>query len=168
MQTLLQSYKAQAIILLFIWIVSMVLSAEFVLSLSMIGLVLLSIFQLKIDGPYVRFTFRDNLKENFRQLWKYKAWIMVSILFLIVLISAVWSSDLEYTLERLRIKLPFLVLPFAFASMPKLTKKRNLYDCIFPDCNDVRNQSLCACEFSGKLWWGYGQPWERRPSAHTL
>ncbi|MEZ4955331.1 MAG: O-antigen ligase family protein [Saprospiraceae bacterium] len=123
MQTLLQSYKAQALIFLFIWVVSMVLSAEFVLSVSMIGLLVLALFQLEIEGPQVRVFFRKNLKENFRAFWKYKAWLAVSVPFFLVLISALWSGDVDYTLERLRIKLPFLILPFAFASMPALRKK---------------------------------------------
>ncbi|MEO1257952.1 MAG: O-antigen ligase family protein [Bacteroidota bacterium] len=126
MQTLLQSYKAQALIFLFIWVVSMVLSAEFVLSVSMIGLLVLALFQLEIDGPQVRVLLRRDLKDNFKKYWNYKAWLAVSVPFLIVLISALWSSDFNYTLERLRIKLPFLILPFAFASMPALRKKEIL------------------------------------------
>ncbi|MBI5915029.1 MAG: O-antigen ligase family protein [Bacteroidetes bacterium] len=130
MQTLLQSYKAQAVICLFIWLVSMVLSAEFVLSVSMIVLLALSLFQLKIDGPKVHFTLRDSLRENFRQYWNYKAWLAVSVPFLLVLVSWLWSTDLVYTLERLRIKLPFLVLPFAFASMPPL-RRREIFTILY-------------------------------------
>ncbi|MBK9016305.1 MAG: hypothetical protein IPM82_20795 [Saprospiraceae bacterium] len=58
--------------------------------------------------------------KNYR---RYTPWLAVSIPFLLVLLSWPWSSDLGYTLERLRIKLPFLVLPFAFASMPPLRKR---------------------------------------------
>ncbi len=123
MQTLLQSYKAQVIILLFIWIVSMVLSAEFVLSLAMIGLILLALFQVDFEGPAVRLTYRKTLSDQFFHFSRYKAWVAVMLPFIIVLISSLWSSDFQYTLERLRIKLPFLVLPFAFASMPRLSKK---------------------------------------------
>ncbi len=126
MQTLLQSYKAQALVFLFIWVVSMVMSAEFVLSVSMIGLLALALFELEIDGPKVRVFLRRTLKENFQKYWKYKAWLAVSIPFFIVLVSALWSGDHDYTLERLRIKLPFLILPFAFASMPPLRKKEIL------------------------------------------
>ncbi|MEZ4962233.1 MAG: O-antigen ligase family protein [Saprospiraceae bacterium] len=126
MQTLLQSYKAQSIVFLFIWLVSMVVSAEFVLSVAMIALVLLSLFQLKIDGPKVSLTMRDSLKKDVEKYWGYKAWLAVSVPFLIVLVSALWSSDMGYTLERLRIKLPFLVLPFAFATMPALRKREIL------------------------------------------
>ncbi|MBK8562144.1 MAG: O-antigen ligase family protein [Saprospiraceae bacterium] len=130
MQTFLQSYKAQAVTFLFIWLVSMVLSAEFVLSVSMIALLLLALFQLKIEGPSVRLTLRDSLRENFKNYRKYQAWLAVSIPFLLVLVSWIWSNDLGYTLERLRIKLPFLVLPFAFASMPPL-RKREVYTILY-------------------------------------
>ncbi len=130
MQSLLQSYKAQSIILLFIWLVSMVLSAEFVLSVSMIGLLLLAFFELRIEGPKVSLHLRGTLLQNFRKYWHYKAWLAVSAPFLLVLVSWLWSSDLTYTLERLRIKLPFLVLPFAFASMPAL-RKREIYTILY-------------------------------------
>ena len=130
MQTLLQSYKAQAVIFLFIWLVSMVLSAEFVLSVAMIALVLLAVFQLKIDGPSVSLTLRNTISDHFNQFRAYKAWMFVCIPFLLVLVSALWSEDTAYTLERLRIKLPFLVLPFAFASMPAL-RKREIFTILY-------------------------------------
>lgn len=101
----------------------MLSSAAFVLSLSMIALVALSLFELKIDGPDVRLQWRSTLWQNWRRFVGYKAWPAVTLFFFIVLVSALWSSDVGYTLERLRIKLPFLVLPFAFASMPPLNRK---------------------------------------------
>ena len=123
---LLKSYKAQAIIFLFTYLVSMVLSAEFVLSVSMIALLLLALFELRIEGPKVRLIWRRTLRENFKKYWGYRAWPAVSVPILIVFISAFWSGDIDYTLARLRIKLPFLILPFAFASMPPLRKKEIL------------------------------------------
>lgn len=101
----------------------MVLSAEFLISVSMIALLVIAIFQLKLEGPYVKVTLRDTLKENFQKFLSYKAWWVAMIPFVLVLVSGLWSSDMDYLLERLRIKLPFLVLPFAFASLPKLGKK---------------------------------------------
>ncbi len=95
-----------------------------------IALLLLALFQLKIEGPSVRLTLRDSLRENFKNYRKYQAWLAVSIPFLLVLVSWIWSNDLGYTLERLRIKLPFLVLPFAFASMPPL-RKREVYTILY-------------------------------------
>jgi O-antigen ligase len=119
----MKSYKIQSITFLFLWLVSMILSAEFILSVSMIGLLVLALFQLKFDGPQVRVTWRDTLAENWRRFKTEKVWWVITISFFIVLFSGIYSSDMDYTLERLRIKLPFLILPFAFLSMPKLTKK---------------------------------------------
>ena len=119
----MKSYKIQSITFLFLWLVSMILSAEFILSVSMIGLLVLALFQLKFEGPHVRVTWRDTLDKNWRRFKTEKVWWVITISFFIVLFSAVYSSDIDYTLERLRIKLPFLVLPFAFLSMPRLTKK---------------------------------------------
>lgn len=108
----------------------MVVSAEFVLSISMIALLLLAFFELKIEGPNVRLTWRDSLRENFRKYGSYKAWLAVSLPFLVVLISAAWSGDGSYTFERLRVKLPFLILPFAFVSMPAL-RKREIFTILY-------------------------------------
>ena len=123
MNQLLKSYKIQSITFLFLWLVSMILSAEFILSVSMIGLLVLALFQLDFDGPRVHIGFRRTLEQTWQRFVNQPVWWVITIPFFIVLFSAVYSSDLDYTLERLRIKLPFLVLPFAFLSMPKLEKK---------------------------------------------
>ncbi len=105
-------------LLLFAWMVALLLSAEFLLSVSMIGLMLLALFELK-DG---KFGFRRNLGENVKGLWKDKSWIAFTAPFLLVVLSAPYSGDdSAYLLERLRIKLPFLILPFAFVSVPRFT-----------------------------------------------
>lgn len=97
----------------------MVFSAEFILSQVMILLMALAVFQLKIEGQRVRFQFREGLIEHFRQTFSNPVYWAVMIPFFVVLLTAFWSADLDYTFERLRIKLPFLLLPFAFVSMPK-------------------------------------------------
>ncbi|MBR9922340.1 MAG: hypothetical protein GYB31_16000 [Bacteroidetes bacterium] len=126
MKLLFQSYKAQVVTLLFIWIVSMLFSAEFVLSLSMFLLVAMALFELQINGQHIRFGLRRGLSDNLKRYWNDKAFILISIPFFLVLFSALWSGDTGYTIERLRIKLPFLILPFAFVSMPRLTKREVL------------------------------------------
>lgn len=100
------------------------------LSLAMIGLLLLALVELKIEGPKVHWTIRATLQQNLRRLLTYKAWLAVSVPFFLVFISAAWSSDWGYTMERLRIKLPFLVVPFAFASMPAL-RKREIFTILY-------------------------------------
>jgi O-antigen ligase len=123
---ILQSYKAQVFSLLFIWIVAMLFSAEFVLSIAMFLLVICAFFQIQYNGQQVKIGLRTDLRTNWQRYLSDKAFLAISLPFFLVLISALWSEDGGYTLERLRIKLPFLILPFAFASIPSLKKKEVL------------------------------------------
>ena len=123
------SYRQQGLFFCACWMVSLVISAEFITSVSMIGLLVLALFERKqVEGKY-RFALRGQLKERFVQLFGNKAWLAVLVPFLLVLVTAIYSSDVDYTLERLRIKLPFLVLPFAFFSLPAF--RRRDYDGLF-------------------------------------
>jgi O-antigen ligase len=123
---LLLSYKVQAITLILIWIVAMLFSAEFILTLVMMLLLAMALFELQIEGQAVRFGFRQQLKGNVQGFLSNKAYLVAMVPFFIVLVTAFWSGDLDYTIERLRIKLPFLVLPFAFASIPRFKHREVL------------------------------------------
>lgn len=121
MKLLLRSYKAQVISLLIIWMAAMVFSAEFILSQVMILLVAMALLERRDVFPWLGF--RKELPENTRQWYSYRANLFIAIPFLLVLVSAFWSSDMGYTLERLRIKLPFLILPWAFVAIPGLGRR---------------------------------------------
>ena len=58
--------------------------------------------------------------KQFSSNWAY---IATTAIFFIFLISGIWSEDTDYFLNRMRIKLPFLFLPFAFSLTPKLSPK---------------------------------------------
>ena len=123
MHPLLHAYKAQALTLLFVWLIAMILSAEIVLSISMILLCVLAVFQLYWTKRGPQLGLRATLGENLNRLWRHKAYLVVMLPFVLVLLSASYSSDVDYTLERLRVKLPFLVLPLAFLSMPRFSRR---------------------------------------------
>lgn len=53
-----------------------------------------------------------------------KALIALAIPFFIVVLSGFWSENLSYWLSRVQLRLPFLLLPFAFSLMPPLSKKQ--------------------------------------------
>ncbi|MCB0628960.1 MAG: O-antigen ligase family protein [Saprospiraceae bacterium] len=61
--------------------------------------------------------------------WRYPVLSVTGVLFLIVLLSGVQGGDLQYWLERLRIKLPLLVIPLMFLMFPRLAGRqvRSLY-----------------------------------------
>jgi O-antigen ligase len=50
-----------------------------------------------------------------------KDFISVSIFFLLMLIGGLWTTDVGYWVHSLRIYLPFLLFPLAFANMPPLS-----------------------------------------------
>jgi O-antigen ligase len=120
---LLRSYQAQVVLCCCAAIYGMLWSAEAIISISMILLVLIALFQIDFptaENTKTKFGFRKNIRA---QLQGKMIWWWITVPFLLVLFSVPYSEDWTYTLERLRIKLPFLILPFAFAVMPTLGRK---------------------------------------------
>lgn len=97
--------------------------SKFMLTVGMILLLLISLVQIG-NGNTFKISFRPEAKNLFQKLWRRKDLLVLSFFFLIVLLSGIYSSDMNYLGERLRIKLPFLILPFAFASLPAFTEKQ--------------------------------------------
>ena len=111
-------------------VVSMMLS-PFLLSVSMWGLVFAAFWESTIVCR------RNGLAGDFRRAgdwFKTLAWSFKNLfrqppltLFLLLLLapamSFFWSADEAYWLERTRVRLPFLVLPWAFANLPRLAPR---------------------------------------------
>jgi O-antigen ligase len=68
------------------------------------------------------------LGGNFAQKWQdfksNKAYLAVTSLFFIIAFSGFYSELTPFYWDRVRVALPFLVLPIAFSSLPKLSKKQ--------------------------------------------
>lgn len=79
---------------------------------------LLSISMLSFIAFSVTFDFRSQVRTFFSTplLWG------MSLLFFLPLISGLWSQDKDQWLDIVRLKLPLLFLPFAFASFFRLTR----------------------------------------------
>ncbi len=60
-----------------------------------------------------------DVAKNFRAFLRRPALLGLTGIFLLYLLSGLNSDNLGYWLERLRMKLPFLFLPFAFLSIPR-------------------------------------------------
>jgi O-antigen ligase len=60
--------------------------------------------------------FHNNIKEHLKNFFSSPLLWGISLLFLLPLISGLWSEDKKEWLNMVRIKLPLLVLPLAFAS----------------------------------------------------
>ncbi len=105
--------------------------------MSLWGLAVVSVFSLiyenknELDKPLPNVFSLKNFQlkgtpQYFAHFWKNKALIALTVPFLLVLGSGLWSENHVYWLERVRIKLPFLILPLAFANLVPLSKKQFL------------------------------------------
>lgn len=106
-------------------VVSMAVS-PFLLSIAMWGLVYTAFWQAQREAPAQpgRRWWRV-LAYSFGKLFRQPALAVLVLLLLVPVGSGLWSDDQGYWLERVRVRLPFLVLPWAFANMPPLGKRRH-------------------------------------------
>jgi O-antigen ligase len=110
--------------------------SRFLLSVSLWALIILALFEVKKYNSETKLKLHQWIIE-YLQPWQWKKapqyfdektknylpYIALSIPFFLVLISGLWSENVGYWLERLRIRLPFLVLPIAFYFFEPLSKR---------------------------------------------
>lgn len=63
-------------------------------------------------------------KSKLTRFWHNKAAILLVAFYLMHVVGLLWTSDFQYALKDLRVKLPILVLPFVLSSMEPLDRKR--------------------------------------------
>ncbi|HMQ50324.1 MAG TPA: O-antigen ligase family protein [Saprospiraceae bacterium] len=94
--------------------------SPFVLSVAMWSLAGICVLDLGIKGkiPFIRPTkgVGKKLLATFRQ----PDYVAVTLFFFLVLLDFWQTEDQAYWLARLRLKIPFLVLPLVFYALPKL------------------------------------------------
>ena len=86
----------------------------------------MSLIGFAIAGIWEAAATRSTLRAQWKAFWQRPDFWVFGLHFVIVLLGA-WSvQDLDFWQERLRIKLPFLVLPLAFFFMPKFSLRQYL------------------------------------------
>lgn len=100
---------------------TMIIYSPYVLSNALIGLICLSLFDVQLK-PF-RFGWHPDLLSNWKGFWRAPAFWMTSLIFFAVLLTCLYSSDMQYGLQRLRLKIPFLVMPFVFFALPRLSRR---------------------------------------------
>ncbi len=111
---LFRTYQSQiSFFFLCMWAIGMFIIdyARIVPSIAMIGLALSALLSVK---PSLLFA---NFKNN-------KSMLALSGTFLILLPSVFYSDNLKYFNEKLLLILPFFILSFAYASLPKLSENK--------------------------------------------
>lgn len=94
------------------------LFAPFLLSICMIACVMVALFDLHLS-PTFKVRFRSGLKQNWRAFIKSPHFYVLAGYFFLVFWGLGELEDTAYWLSRLRIKLPFLLLPLAFFFLPR-------------------------------------------------
>jgi len=85
--------------------------SKFLLSLSIIGLLLTGLFSSK-------------KKERLQQLWQNPSYWTTIFIFFIILVSALLSDNQSVAWVRVRVTLPLLALPIGFALLPPFSKRQ--------------------------------------------
>ncbi len=64
-----------------------------------------------------------NVGELFRRFLRHKALLGLTGVFLIYLLSGLWSENTDFLLRRLRLTLPFLTMPFGILAIPRFDRR---------------------------------------------
>lgn len=103
-------------ILCLVFIISFLSSSPAFLTISLVSFFVLMLY----DGF---------LNKNFTEKWNdfkaNKAYLAVTSIFLITTYSGVYSDLSPFYWERVRVALPFLILPIAFSGLPQLSKRQS-------------------------------------------
>ena len=105
------------ITLVFLWIISG-FSFRIMFRFSKIGN---PVEAVKNTLYYMGKTIRYNFVEKFRLFFRNKPALILSSIYLLHIIGVLYSSNFVYVAKDLRIKIPILLFPIIFSSMPKLT-----------------------------------------------
>ncbi len=103
-------------------LIAALIYSPFLLSASMIGLAVLFTFSWQWDQPgWLRFN--PHFFDYFRRFFSSRVHLSVTLSFFIVLLSGYLTEDYTYWMERLRLKVPFLVLPIIFCGLPSFSRR---------------------------------------------
>ena len=65
-----------------------------------------------------------SFNNKLSRFWHNKAAVLLVAFYLMHVVGLLWTSDFQYAMQDLRVKLPILVLPFVLSSMEPLDRKR--------------------------------------------
>ena len=72
---------------------------------------------------YIAITIRHNAVEKTKLFYRNKPAVITASVFLLYLLGLVYTSNFNYAATSLRIKLPILLFPLIFGSMPKISHR---------------------------------------------
>ena len=114
-QASIRPYLNQAYLLGLLMVAVGLTISPFLMGMSQFWLVLVWL----VDGIESK-----DFKNKLSRFWQNKAAVLLVAFYLMHVVGLLWTSDFEYALKDLRVKLPILVMPFVLSSMGPLDRKR--------------------------------------------
>ena len=71
------------------------------------------------DGIY----FRHDFRHKFARFWHNKAAVFLVAFYLMHVVGLLWTTDFQYAMKDLRVKLPILVMPLVLSGMEPMDRK---------------------------------------------
>lgn len=116
----IRPYVNQAYLLGLLMVAVGLTLSPFLMGMSQFWLVLVWL----VDALTPPFKGGGGIKTKLSRFWHNKAAVLLVAFYLMHVVGLLWTSDFEYALKDLRVKLPILVMPFVLSSMPPLDRKR--------------------------------------------
>ena len=116
----IRPYVNQAYLLGLLMVAVGLTLSPFLMGMSQFWLVLVWL----VDALTSPFKGTGGIKTKLSRFWHNKAAVLLVAFYLMHVVGLLWTSDFEYALKDLRVKLPILVMPFVLSSMPPLDRKR--------------------------------------------
>ena len=114
-QASIRPYLNQAYLLGLLMVAVGLTLSPFMMGMSQFWLVLVWL----VDGIVAK-----DFKQKLSRFWHNKAAVLLVALYLMHVVGLLWTSDFQYAMKDLRVKLPILVMPFVLSSMESLDRKR--------------------------------------------
>ncbi len=111
----IRPYLNQAYLLGLLMVAVGLTLSPFLMGMSQFWLVLVWL----VDGLCTK-----SIKDKLTRFWQNKPAVLLVAFYLLHVIGLLWTSDFEYALKDLRVKLPILIMPFVLSSMAPLDRKR--------------------------------------------
>ena len=119
-QVSIRPYLNQAYLLGLLMVAVGLTLSPFLMGMSQFWLVLVWL----VDALTPPFKGGGGIKTKLSRFFHNKAAVLLVAFYLMHVVGLLWTSDFEYALKDLRVKLPILVMPFVLSSMEPLDRKR--------------------------------------------
>lgn len=100
--------------------------SRFLLSVSMFGLAMVGLLEVQKTAGRWKIQVNPILIQHLKRFGLPLEYAVLLLLFFVVLCSGWQTEDWQFWLQRLRIKLPFLILPIAFLGLPVFSQRQYL------------------------------------------